>query len=107
VGLKGSGVDSAIDSRPLDAGIVLCPLPAGGRLPRPQATAGLGGVPGLDQEPDSADHAGAVPDPDLVAAVAVPPGGARRRSVVAASTVEPAQDPAQCVGPGALPPPAS
>src|SRR5581483_1097895 len=36
-------------------GVVLCPLPPGRRLPRPEATPGLGRVPGLDAPADRAD----------------------------------------------------
>src|SRR5581483_7122553 len=82
-------------------GVVLCPLPPGRRLPRPEATPGLGRVPGLDAPADRADHASAVCEPDVVAPVAVPLGGRWRGGVVAAATVEPAQDTTQCLGSGA------
>ena len=58
-----------------DGGVVRRPIPARGRLPRPEAAAGLGGMPGLDEEPDRADHPGAVGDDEPAAAVAVPAGG--------------------------------
>jgi len=40
----------------------------------PEATAGLGGVPGVDEESDRADEPGAVGDDEPVAAGAVPVG---------------------------------
>src|SRR5205823_8674083 len=82
---------------------VLCPLSSGRRLPRSQAALGVGRVSRLDQEPDSAHHAGSFPDDDVVAAVAAAVGRAPRGELVAASTVEPAQDAAKCLGPGTLP----
>ena len=45
------GVDGAADG-----GVVRGAVPPGGRVPRPEAAAGLGGVPGLDRQPDRADH---------------------------------------------------
>ena len=57
--------------RPADRGVVLCSVPAGGRLPRPEATAGLGGVPGLDEEAGAADIVGADGDHEFAALVAV------------------------------------
>ena len=45
-------VSSALELTGLRGRAVLCAVPARGRVPRPQAASGLGGVPGLDQEPD-------------------------------------------------------
>ena len=47
----GGGVDGAADG-----GVVHGAVPAGGRVPRPEAAAGLGGVPGVDGQPDPADQ---------------------------------------------------
>ena len=56
-------VSSAVELTGLaDGGIVLRPVPPGGRVPGPEAAAGLGGVPGVDQQPDRADEPGAVGD---------------------------------------------
>src|SRR3954454_20116109 len=56
------------------------------------------GVPGLDAQPDRADHPGVVRDHDGVAAAAVRAAGAAGRRLVAAPAVEPAQEPSQCAG---------
>ena len=62
----GRGVQEAVHPGDLgrgpdgfaDGGAVRRPVPARGRVPRPEAAAGVGGVPGLDQEPDRADRPG-------------------------------------------------
>ena len=52
-------------------GAVLCAVPAGRRLPRAETTAGVGGMPRLDQEAGAADVVGSDGDAELAAAVAV------------------------------------
>src|SRR5262249_33207677 len=82
-GGRGRGLPQALHAgdqrrraeRAAGGGAVRRPLPAGGRLPRPQGAAGLGGVPGLDEEPGRADHAGAVRDADAAAAAATAAAG--------------------------------
>ena len=50
-------VTSAVELTGLaDGGVVHGAVPAGGRVPRPEAAAGLGGVPGVDGQPDPADQ---------------------------------------------------
>ena len=61
---RGRGVQEAVHAgdlgggadRAADGGAVRGPVPARGRVPRPEAAAGLGGVPGVDREPDRADQ---------------------------------------------------
>jgi len=65
--------------RAADGGTVRGSVPAGGRVPRPEAAAGLGGVPGVDGQPDPADQPGAVGDDEPAAVVAVSAGGVRGR----------------------------
>src|SRR5215813_6607637 len=108
-GGRGRGLPQALHAgdqrrraeRAAGGGAVRRPLPAGGRLPRPQGAAGLGGVPGLDEEPGRADHAGAVRDADAAAAAATAAAGAGGGGLVAAPAVEPAQGAAECAGRGA------
>ena len=59
---------------------------------------GLGGVPGLDQEPDRADHPGAMGDDEPAATVAVPPGGDRGPGLVGPAALEPGQGSAERAG---------
>src|SRR5262249_45167017 len=66
--------------RRADRGTVLRAVPAGGWVPRLEATAGLGGVPGVDEAADRADDAGVVRDLDVVAAGGPGAGGADRAS---------------------------
>src|SRR5262249_5219539 len=77
------------------------PLPAGGRLPRPQGAAGLGAVPGVDAPADRAGHAGLVGGADGFAAAAAGAATAPGGRLVAAPAVGPAQEPPQRVGRGA------
>src|SRR5262249_59200003 len=92
----GSGADRAADG-----GTVRGAVPAGGRLPRPEAAAGLGGVPGVDPESDRADQPGAVGDDEPAAALAVPPGGQRGGGLVVPAPLEPGQGPTERTGRGA------
>src|SRR5207245_10080086 len=92
----GGGVDGVADG-----GTVRSPVPAGGRVPRPEAAAGLGGVPGLDPESDRADQPGAVGDDEPAAAVAVPAGGVRGGGLVVPAAVEPGHGSAERAGRGA------
>lgn len=57
-----------------DGGIVRGSLPPRGRIPRPEAASGLGGVPGLDEEPDRADKPGAMGDAEPAASDAIRAG---------------------------------
>src|SRR6516225_8533979 len=84
--------------RPADGGGLRRPLPAGGCLPRPQAAAGLGGVPGLDASAHRADDAGAAGDDDRPAVAAVGVAAATRGRLVVAPAVESAQEPAERAG---------
>src|SRR5205807_1395113 len=86
----GDGVD-----RTADGGALRGAVPAGGRDPGPQATTGLGGVPGVDGRPDRADQPGAVGDDEPAAAVAVPAGGGRGGRLVVPSAVGQGQGPAE------------
>ena len=92
----GGGADRAADG-----GVVRGAVPARGRVPRPEAAAGLGGVPGVDPEPDRADQPGAVGDDEPAAAVAVPAGGGRGGGLVVPAAVEQGQGPAERAGRGA------
>ena len=76
-------------------------VPPGGRVPGPEAAAGLGGVPGVDQEPDRADEPGAVGDDEPAAAGAVPAGGGGRGGLVVPAAVEQGEGPAERAGRGA------
>ena len=92
----GGGADGAADGKTVRGSV-----PAGGRLPRPEAAAGLGGVPGVDGQPDRADQPGAVGDDEPAAAVAVPAGGVRGGGLVVAAAVEQGQGSSQRAGRGA------
>ena len=92
----GGGADGAADG-----GAVRGSVPAGGRVPRPEAAAGLGGVPGVDGQPDRADQPGAVGDDEPAAAVAVPAGGVRGGGLVVPAAVEQGQGSSQRAGRGA------
>ena len=78
-----------------------CPVPSGGRVPGPEAAAGVGGVPGVDPQPDRADEPGAVGDDEPAAAVAVPAGRRGVHGLVVAAAVEPEEGPAERAGRGA------
>ena len=95
-------VTSAVELTGLaDGGIVHGAVPAGGRVPRPEAATGLGGVPGVDGQPDPADQSGAVGDDEPAAAVAVPAGGVRGGGLVVPAAVEQKEGSSQRAGRGA------
>ena len=75
-------------------------VPPGGRVPRPEAAAGLGGVPCLDPQPDRADQPGAVGGAEPDAAGAVPARGGRGHGLVDAAALEQGQGQAQRAGRG-------
>src|SRR5262249_22047082 len=89
----GSGADRAADG-----GTVRGAVPAGGRLPRPEAAAGLGGMPGVDPESDRADQPGAVGDDEPAAAVAGPAGSERGGGLVGGGTEERRRGPDERAG---------
>ena len=93
-------VSSATDLTGLQVVEIFCAVQARGRLPRPEAKAGVGGVPCLDAQPDREGDAGGAGDADGVAAVAA--GVARRAGgrLVAAPAVEQGQGEAQRAGCG-------
>ena len=73
-------------------------VPAAGRVPRPEAAAGLGGVPSVDGQPDPADQPGAAGDDEPAAAVAVPAGGVRGSGLVVPAAVEQEEGSSQRAG---------
>src|SRR5205823_7879444 len=77
------------------------PLPSGGRLPRSEAAIGLGGVSGVDQKADRADHPDAVAGHAAVATAAVPAARSGGGRVVVPPAVEPAEDAPERPGSGA------
>ena len=89
----GGGVDGAADG-----GVVHGAVPAGGRVPRPEAAAGLGGVPGVDGQPDPADQPGAVGDDEPAAVVAVSAGGVWNGGLVVPAAVEQEEGSSQRTG---------
>ena len=105
----GPGVQEAVHpgdlgrgaDRAADGGVVRGAVPARGRVPRPEAAAGLGGVPGVDQEPDRADQPGAVGDDELAAPPSIPAGGGRGGGLVVPTAVAQGQGPSQRAGRGA------
>ena len=70
----------------------------GGRVPRPEAAAGLGGVPGVDGQPDPADQPGAVGDDEPAAVVAVSAGGVWKGGLVVPAAVEQEEGSSQRTG---------
>ena len=60
-------VTSAVELTGLQMVELSAAVPAGGRVPRPEAAAGLGGVPGVDGQPDPADQPGEVGDDEPAA----------------------------------------
>ena len=92
----GGGVDGAADG-----GVVHGAVPAGGRVPRPEAAAGLGGVPGVDGQPDPADQPGAMGDDEPAAVVAVSAGGVWQGGLVVPAAVEQEEGSSQRAGRGA------
>ena len=96
-------VSSAVELTGLQMVELFCrAVPPGGRVPGPEAAAGLGGVPGVDPEPDRADEPGAVGDDEPAAAVAVPAGRRGVRGLVVAAAVEQEEGPAERAGRGAV-----
>ena len=89
----GGGVDGAADG-----GVVHAAVPAGGRVPRPEAAAGLGGVPGVDGQPDPADQPGAVGDDEPAAVVTVSAGGVWKGGLVVPAAVEQEEGSSQRTG---------
>src|SRR5262249_10076730 len=75
-------------------------VPARGRLPRPEAAAGLGGVPCLDAVAGVADDADALRGARRAAPAGVGAQRAVRGRLVAAPALEPAQGACQCAGGG-------
>src|SRR5207302_856946 len=84
-----------------DRGVVLRPLPSGGRLPRPQRAAGLGGMSRLDEKAGAADLVGGDGGHDGVAPVTVRAGPTRCGGLVASPALEQKEDPPQHSRPGA------
>src|SRR3954451_3577593 len=76
-------------------------------VPGPEATAGVGGVPGVDQEPDPADEPGPVGDDEPVATGAVPVGSRRRSGLVVPAALEQEEGPPERAGRGTATPPSS
>src|SRR6185312_8955826 len=74
---------------------------AGRRLSGLETAIGLGGVPGLDQEPDRADQPGAVGDHESVATGPVSPGGERQGGLVVPAPMEQEEGTSERAGPGA------
>ena len=89
----GGGVDRAANG-----GVVHGAVPAGGRVPRPEAAAGLGAVPGVDGQPDPADQPGAVGDDEPAAVIAVSAGGVWKGGLVVAAAVEQEEGSSQRTG---------
>ena len=94
-------VTSAVELTGLGWWSCSCAVPAGGRVPRPEAAAGLGGVPGVDGQPDPADQPGAVGDDEPAAVVAVSAGGVGKGGLVVAAAVEQEEGSSQRAGRGA------
>ena len=91
-------VTSAVELTGLHGGVVHGAVPAGGRVPRPEAAAGLGGVPGVDGQPDPADQPGAVGDDEPAAVVAVSAGGVWKGGLVVPAAVEQEEGSSQRTG---------
>ena len=94
-------VTSAVELTGLQVVELFCAVPPGGRVSGSEAAAGLGGVPGVDPQPDRADQPGAVGDDEFAATGAVPPGGGRRGGLVVPPAVEQEEGPAERAGRGA------
>ena len=75
-------------------------VPAGGRVSRPEAAAGLGGVPGVDGNPIQRTEPGAVGDDEPAAVVAVSAGGVWKGGLVVAAAVEQEEGSSQRAGRG-------
>src|SRR5512143_72966 len=101
-GRLGGGVD-----RIAGGGVVRSSVPAGGRVPGPETAAGVGGVPGVDQEPDRADEPGPVGDDEPAAAGPVPTGGTGVCGLVVAAALGPEEGPTERPRRGAVTPAAS
>ncbi len=94
----GGGVD-----RLGDGGVVRGAVPSGGRVPGPEATAGLGRVPGVDQEPERADESSARGDDEFAAVGADSVGGRGRGGLVVPAAVGSGEGATERVGRGAPP----
>ena len=91
-------VTSAVELTGLQMVELFTAVPAGGRVPRPEAAAGLGGVPGVDGQPDPADQPGAVGDDEPAAVVAVSAGGVWKGGLVVPAAVEQEEGSSQRTG---------
>ena len=108
-GRQGRGLPPAVSpgqfgdrvDRRGDRGRVCGAIPPGGRVPGPQAAAGLGRVPGLNPGSRGADQPGPCGDAEPAAVGSVPVGGRRLHGLVNSPALESEEGQAQCAGRGA------